>query len=358
MSCVMCHGPENEWFKGYLSHRTQKVKVNGILSGAAEVTCGVPQGSTLGPLLFLIYVNDIVDHIPSELLLFADDTVIYSIKNTHNETVEDLQNSINQLMLWTQNSKLTINAAKSKIMTIWPGKGKDRKVNIRQENSQTSNISTTKALKMGNTVLEEVKVYKYQGLKIDNELKFKIHVRGIIKNVAHKAYLLAKIRKSLTVKAAKDVFKATILPLFDVCDEFYDCVPSLYLKRLQSLQNRIMRIVYKLKPRDNTDELHLKMNVQKLADRRLTHMLKLIGWLVTEPGLSDTRNLSTRLHDVNRRLIKLPRPRKELYKRSFYYKAGSIWNSLPTYVHKCQGQDKLKACILDLMKKGQLSAVR
>lgn len=95
---------------------------------------------------------------------------------------------------------------------------------------------------MGTTVLEEVAVYKYLGLKLDNELKFKVHTKGVIKNVAHKAYLLAKIRRCLTVKAAQDVCKATILPLIDVGDQFYDCTPKIYLSRLQSLQNRAVHV--------------------------------------------------------------------------------------------------------------------
>lgn len=78
--------------------------------------------------------------------------------------------------------------------------------------NQSSSTLVTETLKMGQTELEEVKVYKYLGLKIDNELKFKIHVKGIIKHVAHKAYLLAKLRKSLTLKAAKDVLKRPFYP--------------------------------------------------------------------------------------------------------------------------------------------------
>lgn len=191
------------------------------------------------------------------------------------------------------------------------------------------------------------------GLKVDNELKFNLHIKGIIKKVAHKIYLLAKLRKCLTLKAAQDVYKAIIRPLMDVGDEFYDCAPKTYLKKLQILQNRAIRITYRLGPRESTTPYHGKTNLQKQADRRLLHTLRLIDWLVSQPEHRDTRELTTRSHDKTRRPLKLLRHQKKLYRRSFVYKGGIIWNALPTYIHNCKQPDKLKTSLLDFINNGK-----
>lgn len=193
-------------------------------------------------------------------------------------------------------------------------------------------------------------IYKYRGLRLDNELKFKVHTKGIIKNVAHKVYLLAKIRKCLTIKAAQDIYKTTILPLIDVGDQFYDCTPKSYLSRLQSLQNRALRIIYRLGPRENTSAYQEKMNLLQLEDRRSLRILQLMDWLVDQPGNRDDKILHTRSHENGKRPIKLMCPKKETYKRSFVYKGGRLWNTLPVTAHTCRKPIELKRRLIENMQ--------
>lgn len=179
------------WFKCYLENRTQVIKVNGVLSGEWRVQYGVPQGSTLGPLLFLIYINDVKKFVSCPLTLFADDTVLFTSDNNLKNAVHSLQGNLDKLMLWTRASKLTINATKSKVMIINPGKRK-------RVDSDPEYREMDMEICMGLTKLEHVKAYKYLGVTIDKDLNFKQHLKQVIKNCAHKIYVLGKIRKRLT----------------------------------------------------------------------------------------------------------------------------------------------------------------
>ena len=103
------------WFTSYLNDRSQCTLTNGIQSPQSLVTCGVPQGSILGPLLFLIYINDITNTITnSNIKLYADDTVIYSSAKTINDAYEILQQDLSSVICWCKLNQLTINVNTTK----------------------------------------------------------------------------------------------------------------------------------------------------------------------------------------------------------------------------------------------------
>ena len=214
-------GLENKWFKNYLSGREQQVSINGLLSEPGIVTCGVPQGTTLGPLLFLIYINDlgrIIEH--SKIQLFADDTILYSIHKSGKQTNDNLQKDLNQVYLWCRANKISINAGKSNTMTI--------SFNNNRNDPDIGNLMT-----LGSQKLEEVASYKYLGTEIDNKLSFKGHLNKTLNRVGHKLYMLRKIRDSLTEQAARDIYKMAIMPYIDMSDILYAVGPVAKLNKLQ-----------------------------------------------------------------------------------------------------------------------------
>jgi len=109
-----------EWFKSYLVNQTQRVKFNGILSSPIGVELGVPQGSVLGPLLFLLYINDIVEVINDKcaIRLFADDALIYTMGHSSQEISDNLNEQMLKVERWLDVNKLVINISKTKLMLI------------------------------------------------------------------------------------------------------------------------------------------------------------------------------------------------------------------------------------------------
>ena len=118
----------------------------------------------------------------------------------------------------------------------------------------------------------EVPLYKYLGITIDAQTTFQPLAKQVLKQTAHKVFLLSKVRRFLTSKAAISVYKTKILPYFDYGDIFYLFCPGALLEKLQRIQNRALRICLNSAPREPRIALHKKAGVPLLYHRRLTHV--------------------------------------------------------------------------------------
>lgn len=164
----------------------------------------------------------------------------------------------------------------------------------------------------------------------------------ILHRVAFKLKLLGKLRGMLTQFAAKSIYKSMILSLFDIGDVFYDSTTNKYLQKLQVLQNRAVRVIYKLRARSNVDFFHDKMSLMTLENRRKLHIMQLASWLSQQTSYVDNRKLPTRANNIQRRNLKVEKINKATYHKSFLYKASNYWNALPTETHCISDRDKLK----------------
>lgn len=345
MASVGIQGNEMKWFEDYLDNRLQAVKANGVQSGWVRVWCGVPQASSLGPLLFLLYIYDIGQYIDCRYLLFADDTVLYSSDQDFGKATTELQRNLDVLSLWTRGSALTINAKKSKTMSVIPYNNQKKK----------ECLLANRVLHLGNDPLEEVATYKYLGVHIDKDLSFTTQAKSVLKNAAHKVYLLAKIRSNLTVKAALDVFKVMILPLLDQGDVFYHGAVKVHLNRLQLIQNRAIRIIHKIPRLCNVQEIcnvicnESECHVPLLEKRRKLHLAQIAKWLASQQAYRDKIEAHTRSHAIDRIKLRVIFPRKQKVKHSFLYQAAILWNDLPTYLHMVTKSEEFKGEILPFL---------
>ena len=141
----------HKWIENWLTTRTQRVVVDGEQSPLAEVTSGVPQGTVLGPLMFLIYINDIVLNLNSQIRLFADDALLYrEIRNGDDQKI--LQEDLNTLCNWAEKWQMSFNIGKCKQLTI----------------NKRERIPTEYVMK--GTTLESVSHHPYLGLEFTNDL--------------------------------------------------------------------------------------------------------------------------------------------------------------------------------------------
>ena len=243
-----------------------------------------------------------------------------------------LQDELVKAVAWCGRNVLTLNSKKTKVMIFSPN---------RQYPANQINIKIQKE------TVEIVPKFKYLGIIFDSRLSFQPHRADLIRRVQHKLYFLAKIRCYLTTYAALLIYKTTILPLLDYADYIYNPETKYAENKLQLLQNKALRIVYKVqlgRDRDTrSNELHSRANIIHLKDRRKQHLLHYAFDLAQNPGNRDMRPIRTRLHDGIRLLI--PKPRQTIFYSSLRYRATQAWNSLDASITLMGGKLDFKSSI-------------
>ena len=320
-------GTNLQWCVNYLAKRTQRAMVNNVISEECPVVCGVPQGSVLGPLFFILYVNDVQKAVNgAHIQLYADDTVLVTQGSDCSEAVKQLQPALNQYAKWCHVNKLSLNANKTKLMPVG--------TRFKVKKARLAEV-TMKGVK-----LQLVPTYKYLGFILDTTLSFNSYVNSVIKLVAYKANLLSKIRRYLTESTALKIYKSMIVPYFDYGDVIYNTANSEGLDKLQRLQNRCLKICKEFNMRFDTDNLHAITGMPKLADRRICHINNFMYGRLTNDQLVDKRNINTRAHDAP--LFKVKVPKIETYKRSVEYAGAVRWNLLPTEIRNIDNSISFK----------------
>ena len=182
------------WFKSYFDNRLQFTVVNGADSITNSITCGIPQGTILGPLLFLLYINDIPNSVKeSQIKLFADDSNLFIISNNLQSLFSLANKETESLSTWITANKLHINFDKTNYMLFQPSKHKPNIHNTADSFSLTIN---------GNTI-NRVHVVKYLGIFIDENLNWHEHISYLIKKISSLTGILYRINLFLPLKCKK-----------------------------------------------------------------------------------------------------------------------------------------------------------
>ena len=316
------------WFDSYLLDRVQRTKINDACSTYLTVPYGVPQGSILGPTLFSLYINDLVYFVNCDMIFYADDTVILS------KDPILLHTNLNRIYNWCNQNYLTINIKKSQWM-------RSRLVD--------KNIIPGTGFDLGGEELTMVEEYKYLGVQMDPQLNFHAHRQSLINNINYKLVFFKKIRKYITVDAAKMIYKGTILPVLEYADFVFDYGIKYVNKKWQTLQNQGLYIVfdqhympYELK--DSTETIHKDANLIRLDHRRKIHMLAFIFNYRNTEELLDLRDLLTRRHDGL--LFKETQIVHHKVKQNPFYRAIKMWNELPVQIRSSDSKENFKQTLL------------
>ena len=312
-----------KWFQSYLSDRTQRCNVNGSLSTTSNVTCGVPQGSILGPLLFLMYINDLPNCLRDAApRMFADDTNITLSAKTVADLKLAVTSELNNLTCWLRANRLSLNVAKTELMII----GSRQRLH-----SQCDEIDICIDEKM----IKRVDHTKSLGLTIDAQLSWSKHVEEICKKASSAIGGLKRVRPFISKDLTVQIYNALILPYFDYCSPVWDCMSGYLSDKLQKLQNRAARVITKL-PFDTSSNLLLaKLKWEKLSLRRKKQKALIMYKTLNELAPEYLQCLFTQRHvnDYNLRNLEgklsLPKPNTNYLKRSFCYSGACLWNNLP-----------------------------
>ena len=251
-------------FEAYMGYRRQKTCVNGYTSTETQVTCGTAQGSVLGPLIFIAYVNDIFKSINTtgKIYMYADDTLIICKSKDIQVVTSEIQNALSKMFTWCTANKLSINLSKTKHMTI-----------------QHSKPDLEPAVHVNNTCISTVHSYEYLGMLLDNRLAMNDHIDNMWKKANIKVGILAKIRRFISQKTAINIYKCMIRPHLDYIDFVVDSGSSDRIKKLDRLQEKAVRRIeycFDKESRKDINILQEDFNIGSLSLRRKRNLVKIV----------------------------------------------------------------------------------
>ena len=316
---------ELKWFSSYLSDRTQKVLYDGISSCDLPISIGVPQGSNLSPVLFLLFINDVTSYLPNCYInLYADDLLIYIIHSDIDTIQTELQSVVSKLSTWFKNNKLTVNTDKTYTMLLHSRNSRLRNTNL--------NIS------LDRTVLHQQEALTYLGIIIDQHLTWSNQIESLCKKISPKLGALSRLKHFLPKEMLSMIYNSTIQPIMDYCCTIWGNCNSTLLQRLQSYQNRAARIItnnydYSVHNHNLRKELGMIDLQCRIKYFTLCLMYKCIHGL-TPPYMFDHILMAQDIQERPFRhsdslTIVIPKPNTEQFKLSFYYQGPYNWNKLP-----------------------------
>ena len=312
------NGQIGNWIKAFLENRKQRVVIRGYESDELDVISGVPQGSVLGPLLFLIFINDLPKCTTCPVCLFADDSKIYCKvprygKDNNNGEQSVLQSDLDELQKWATKWKMSFNVNKCKIMHM--GYGNDK----HQYN-------------LGGEQLAETTEEKDLGVLIDNELKFTKHIRGIVSKANRMIGLIKISFECIDTEMFLNLYNSLVRPLLEYCVQSWSPHLERDITLLENVQRRATKIVKDLRNKEYPDRLR-ELKLTKLEDRRTRGDMILTYRLLN--GLEDIDyrkffTLDEGIYNLRGHSKKLKKPRASLDVRKYFFSHRVIdkWNNL------------------------------
>ncbi len=307
---------EHEWFANYLNGRKQIVDYHGMLSATKSVNVGVPQGSILGPFLFVLHVNDLPNATcHCSVLMYADDTVLFCSGRDASAIENKLNNEVSLLGTWLRDKRLFLNTVKTESMLI----------GIQAKVSKVINFN----IMWNGILIKRVYQFKYLGVTFDEHLSWNMHIGELVSKTSKKLGMLRRMRGSLTVYSANAVYISFSRPIMEYCDTVWNCCGVCNSTLLEKLQRRAARIITKER---RSDDAMKAIKWPMLEDRRWNHTHELVKKCVAGYCPQYFKNYFTFNHQIYDRVTRqkdklhLPKVRTEIEKHSFYYTGCLAYN--------------------------------
>ena len=334
---------ELSWFRSYLTCRKQFCRVNGVASDTKDIEVGVPQGSCLGPLLFLIYINDLPQAVQgSTLSMYADDTSLCHQSNDITQLNKAINNDPRHLDTWLQGNKLSLNVAKTHSMLITT----KQKRNILQEKNLNLELNIRES------ELEVVQKTKYLGVQILCSLDWKEHIKTVSAKVSRAVGFLKHAKNFLPRDSLKTLYTGIVEPHFRYCCSVWGCCGSTEINKLQKLQNRAARIVtnssFDSPSRPLIEELGWKTIEQLISNESETVVFKLLNELAPQYlcGLfAKNSECSTRTLRNTGTDVWLPKKNSANGQKCFSFRGAKLWNSLSAELKQASSLNNFKKSI-------------
>ena len=323
------------WVRAFLGSRSQRVVIEGEESESIPVTSGVPQGSVLGPILFLIYINDLPDEVCSQVRLFADDTALYLTMESE-DSGPTLQSDLDILSMWETRWDMEFNPSKCQVVHVAGSKRPVKRDYI-----------------LHGQVLESVTCAKYLGVDISGSLTWNSHIDWITGSANRTLGFVRRNIKTRMSKVRETAYNTLVRPQLEYASAVWDPHNKNRISQIEQVQRRAARWTVsnfdrKASVTEIVQDLGWRTLDQRRADARLCLFFKILHGLVAVP-LPDYIQHSTRIsrycHSMTFRQVSTS---TDYYKYSFFPLAIVQWNALPQSVACLQNLEVFKTTVCKL----------
>ena len=329
-------GPLLSWMTAFLCNRSMRVVVDGESSSETKVLSGVPQGTVLGPLLFLVHINDLPDCVSSRVRLFADDCLLYrQIRTTQDQ--EDLQKDLKNLETWAENWGMRFNAKKCYILSI-ADKGRH------------------KFYELNSTILKNVDNNPYLGLTLAKDLKWSTHIDNISKKASSTLGFVQRNLKKVPKDCKKTAYVALVRSTLEYGAAIWDPHLEKDIIKLEKIQRKAIRFInndYRSITPGSVTKMQKELNLPPLKNRRKEKRLCFLYNIQkgSVPAINkdvyltplnnkrhirakqysdcETQNIISGHQNLHNKCFKVPASRTTTYRHSFFPRTISEWNELP-----------------------------
>ena len=319
------YGVENnelDWFCDYLFNRSQYVVYDSVKSESSKITHGVPQGSILGPLLFIILVNDIEPILRHcNLLMYADDTVLYCASKNINAIENMLNEDANLIAKWFDENNLIFNLKKGKTESVIYG-----------TTQKLSRNRESVLININDQPVNQTNSYEYLGVTLDNKLLLREYVDNIYKRMSNRVKQLSQIRNQISPSTANSIYKMMILPIMFYCNPVCASLPRSVNERFDKLHDRAKNIIHGNCVTNQWDD------ITTLRKRKISiDVFKSLN-SITPPAFRQFYNklshsMSTR---GNNSKLLLPKVRTEFGRKAMSFQGALVFNELPPTIRNEQ----------------------
>ena len=336
LNTIGIRGIALNWFSSYLKDRKHCVKINDTKSDLKTCNIRVPQGSILGPILFLIYINDLPQlNAMMKTILYADDTTLLFTGNNITEVTNFVNNKLVDVHDWLIQNRLSINLDKTyacvytNLMKI---------TEIENDNENDSEIlytdRTNTKMKLDNVILNETPIkynindpIKYLGIKIDTSLTFVKHIAHISSKISKTIGIFYKLRYIIPEKSLINLYYSLIYPYLIYCNTIWGKASETFINQLFLLQKRLVRIITNSEFLAHSDPLFHRTKILKIKDI-YTYLIAIEAY--KKNTVSNINHLDHSHNTRNRDIFAIPNYRRlQISQRSLTYAIPTVWNTIP-----------------------------